>query len=168
MHKKLLIIRHAQTEELGNSSMLRDFDRDLTSKGISQSARLGSFLFQKSYKIDHMVCSPANRTFETAKVIWEQLKGDVDLIEKDTELYGGGARAYLHCLNQVSDNVDVLAIVGHNPDITFFAEYLTRDDIKGSMKKSTLVEIDFEGLSWAEISGNTGKMIQRIDPEDLS
>ncbi|AWV97777.1 SixA phosphatase family protein [Arcticibacterium luteifluviistationis] len=167
LNKTLYIIRHAQAEDSGNSAMLKDFNRNLTGKGISQSARLGSFLVKDSVKIDCFVSSPANRAFQTAKVLLEQYKLDEEQIRLDESLYGGGPRAYLACLNGISDDFNSLAIFGHNPDITFFAEYLTRDDIGGNMKKATVIEIKFENQAWNEISGKTGDLVRRVDVKSI-
>ncbi|WP_341228179.1 histidine phosphatase family protein [uncultured Arcticibacterium sp.] len=165
--KTLYIIRHAEAEDFGNSAMLKDFNRNLTGKGISQSARLGSFLVKANVKIDGFVSSPANRAFQTAKVLLEQYKLDEEQITLEESLYGGGPRAYLSCLNGISENLSSVAIFGHNPDITFFAEYLTRDDVGGNMKKATIVELEFENQDWAEISGNTGDLVRRVDVKSI-
>lgn len=167
MTKKIYIIRHAEAEDFAYSSTLKDFDRNLTGKGLSQSARLGRYLFKQGIKVDSFISSPANRTFQTAKVILEQFKINEEDIKQFENLYGGGPRGYLACLNEQSEASRSIALVGHNPDISYFAEYLTRDDIKGSMKKASMIELSFEGLTWAEISSKSGSFVQRIDMNDL-
>jgi phosphohistidine phosphatase len=167
MTKKIYIIRHAEAEDFAYTSALKDFDRNLTGKGLSQSARLGRYLFKEGIKVDSFISSPANRAFQTAKVILEQFKLSEDTIVQYENLYGGGPRGYLACLNKQSEASSSMALVGHNPDISFFVEYLTRDDIKGSMKKATMIELSFVGLTWAEISSKTGSFVQRLDVNDL-
>ena len=44
MEKNLLLIRHSTAEDVTNSSMVRDIDRELTSRGIMESARVGKYL----------------------------------------------------------------------------------------------------------------------------
>lgn len=167
MSKTLYIIRHAEAEDFGNSAMLKDFERNLTGRGISQSARLGSFLVKDSVKIDSFVSSPANRAFQTAKVLLEQYKLEAGMIRLEESLYGGGPRAYLACLNGTAEELNSIAIFGHNPDITFFAEYLTRDDVGGNIKKASVIELRFENQTWAEISGKTGDLIRRVDVKNI-
>ncbi|KPM48874.1 SixA phosphatase family protein [Jiulongibacter sediminis] len=168
MKKTLYIVRHAHAEDLGNVRMFKDFDRRLTSKGIMQSAKLGQYFKTQKISIDFYLSSPAVRAFETAKVILEQFGKDQSLIQTDENLYGGGPKSYLAGINSISSAVSSAAIFGHNPDITFFAEYLTRDDIQGSMKKASVIQLEFEGLEWNEISGNTGSLVNRIDVADLN
>lgn len=168
MSKNLFIVRHAEAEDFGYSSMLRDFDRNLTGKGISQSARLGRYLKENETVIELYVSSPAIRAFQTAKILLEQFDLDEENIKIDENLYGGGPRAYLACLNDAPESIESMAIFGHNPDITFFAEYLTRDDIQGSMNKSTVIVLKFEGFTWKEISSKSGSLVQRIDVKKLN
>jgi phosphohistidine phosphatase len=167
MGKRLFIIRHAEAENFGNSTMLKDFDRNLTGRGISQSAKIGRFLKISEAKIDVFVSSSAARAFQTAKFLLEQFNIEEDSIQIDENLYGGGPRAYLSCINRTSESLEAMAIFGHNPDISFFAEYLTSDDIQGSMRKATIIELNFEELTWKEVSSKSGSMVQRIDVKEL-
>ncbi len=168
MAKRLFIIRHAQAEDFGFTSMLKDFDRDLTGKGLTQTARLGKFISEEKTKIACYISSPANRALQTAKVFLEQDGLEEGEIIREQSLYDGGPKAYLACLNEISEDFASVAIFGHNPDITFFAEYLTRDDVGGSMKKATLIELMFSDLKWAEISGNSGEFVRRINVKELT
>lgn len=168
MTKKLYLIRHATAEEGGNSSMIRDFDRELNSKGIMEAARMGAYLYAENIKFDAIISSPAERTKATAKIIAERLKIDTDEIVLNEDLYGGGPRAYLALLNGLSKTQKEIAIVGHNPDISFFAEYLTRDDTGGSMEKGSVICLENEDNSWAELSSKMMSVSFNISVEDIN
>ncbi|SOE22548.1 phosphohistidine phosphatase [Spirosomataceae bacterium TFI 002] len=168
MTKKLYLIRHATAEDGGNSSMLRDFDRELNSKGIMESARMGAHLYEESIGIDLIVSSPALRTISTAKIFAERLKMESDDIVLDESLYGGGPRAYLALLNSLKESYNSVAIVGHNPDISFFAEYLTRDDTGGSMSKGSVICLENNDSNWAEMSSKMMSLSFRITVEDIN
>ncbi|GHB76055.1 hypothetical protein GCM10007390_32410 [Persicitalea jodogahamensis] len=146
--------------------MFKDFDRELTSRGIMDSARMGHYLKTQAPGIESIKASAAARTYQTAKVIAEQLKFEVDDIETVDKLYSGGPQAYLATINATPDSVQTLLLCGHNPDISYFAEYLTSTDI-GSMGKCSLAVITFESQSWAEISGKTGSLAKLVTPDDL-
>jgi phosphohistidine phosphatase len=163
MSKDLFLIRHAKAEEPANSSMVRDIDRDLVSKGIMEAAKLGNFLSTYSPKIQKLFSSPAKRAFETSKMIAEQLKLDVEFaVETEESLYGGGARGYLSLLNNLPETRNALAIVGHNPDISFFAEYLTRDDTGGNLNTAGMIHLKFDG-KWSEITTKSGSVVKVVD-----
>lgn len=168
MKKTLYIVRHAHAEDLGNVRMFKDFDRQLTSKGVMQSAKLGQYFKNQGIKVDFYLSSPAARAAETAKILLEQLGLNDDQLQLEENLYGGGPRAYLKGINAIDNKASSAAIFGHNPDISFFAEYLTRDDIQGSIKKASVIQLEFEGLEWNEISGNTGSLVRRVDVADLN
>lgn len=165
--KTLYLIRHATAEDGSTSSMFRDFDRDLISAGIIETARMAKYMLSKSYSTDLIVSSTANRAAETAKILAEQWKMDVDAIQFDDNIYGGGPRAYLTALNKLEESVNSATIVGHNPDISFFGEYLTRDDTGGQMRKAGVLILTFENLTWAEISNKSGNVKAFHDPKTV-
>lgn len=168
MEKNLLLIRHATAEDVTNSSMVRDRDRELTSRGIMESARMGKYIKDNGLKIDAILCSPATRTLTTANLIAEQLKFDTNNVVMADGLYGSGPRGYLALLNGLNESLETVIIVGHNPDITFFADYLSSEDCGGNMSKATSIQLKFEDLKWAEISQKSGSMAKRVDVKDLN
>ncbi len=161
MRKHLYLIRHATAEP--GAPMFRDFDRELTGDGIMEAARMGARLAERRLKADRIVCSGALRTFQTAKVFAERLGFDADAIVANDNLFDGGPRMYMSELAGTPDDCQVLLMVGHNPDISYFAEYLTKAYI-GSMEKGSVAVIEFTGLSWAEVSGNTGVLKEYLIP----
>ena len=167
MEKNLLLIRHATAEDVTNSSMVRDIERELTSRGIMESAKMGKYLKDSGIIADAINCSPATRTFVTANLIAEQLKFDTESVIKSNGLYGSGPRGYLALLNGINENLNTVIIVGHNPDISFFADYLTKDDCGGEMEKATVIYLKFEELRWSEISQKSGSLVERIDVNSL-
>lgn len=167
MKKYLLLIRHASAEEPTNSSMKRDFDRNLTSKGTMESARLGKYLASLNLGINQLFSSPSARTMETARYIAEQLKFETDDIQAEEGLFGSGPRNYLALVNSISEIYICVAIVGHNPEVSFFTDYLCQEEVGGSFEKATAVLVSFEDLKWNEISKKTGKIEFRIDVKDI-
>jgi len=124
---------------------------------------------EEKTNVSYFISSPANRALQTATVFAEQLGIREDSISLEQSLYdGGGPKAYLGSLNSVSEDFGVVAIFGHNPDITFFAEYLTRGDVGGNLKKASLIELSFSDIKWNEISGNSGEFVRRIDVSNLA
>ncbi|WP_394992592.1 SixA phosphatase family protein [Emticicia sp.] len=168
MKKNLYLIRHAAAEDGGNSPMFRDFDRDLTSTGIIEAARMGKFLAEKNTKFDLIVSSTAERAKSTAKIFAEQLHYEADAIVLDENMYGGGPRIYLAAVNQLDETITNVAIFGHNPDVTFFSEYLTRADIGGTMDTSAVIILAFEDVKWSEISNNMGEFISHYSPKAIN
>ena len=167
MMKNLFVVRHATAEDSGSYAVLRDFDRELTPKGIMESAKVGQYLASYFPAIESIYTSGAARALSTATYIAEQIRFDTDKIEVKESLYGSGPRGYLEVLNKVPAHVSAAMIVGHNPDITYFVDFLTKDDVEGHLKKATVIHLSFEGFEWAEISQSLGSFVKRIDGKKL-
>jgi phosphohistidine phosphatase len=161
MKRYLYLVRHATAED--GSFYLPDFNRELTPEGIIEAARMGKRLSDSNLKPDLLMSSSAARAFQTAKIMAEQLGFDVEKIETSATLYDGGPKAYMATINAADNECKHLMVFGHNPDISFFAEYLTHSDI-GQISQATVVTIEFEGLAWAEVSARTGKFVSCSRP----
>ncbi len=168
MTKTLYLIRHATAEDGGNSPMFKDFDRELTSIGIIESARMGKFMSEKGIKFDKIISSTAARAYSTAKILAEQLQIEADSIIQDENMFEGGARAYLAATNGLDESLNSVAIIGHNPDVTFYGEYICRFDIGEQMEKCGYMKIEFENIKWAEISSKSGKFIEYNSPSTIN
>jgi phosphohistidine phosphatase len=154
MKRQLLIVRHAKAED--TFSFSGDFSRQLTSSGMIDAARMGKFLAEQGFIPDHMVSSLADRALKTAQVMAEQLQFDLAQIKTTRALYDEGTKAYLKAVNSIPEHCQTAFIFGHNPDISYFAEYLTHAEI-GSMSKGAVVVVEFDNMVWAEVSARTGK-----------
>ncbi|GAB3988478.1 phosphohistidine phosphatase SixA [Spirosoma daeguense] len=164
MSNILYIVRHAKAED--RAIFMADHDRQLTSDGIIAAARMGRYLRSKEVNPDSIVSSTAPRAKDTAKVIAEQLEFDTAEIQLNASLFDGGPKAYLASINALPDSVKTAMIVGHNPDVSYLAEFLTHKDI-GTMSKGAVVAVEFGDLNWAEVSGRTGTLLFQIGPKQL-
>jgi phosphohistidine phosphatase SixA len=57
-------------------------------------------------------------------------------------------------------------IVGHSPIISELVEYLTNQEI-GNMSPASVAILEFDSLSWNEISQGTGKLNMLVSPDSL-
>ena len=160
----LYIVRHAKAED--RATFMIDHDRELTSDGIMAAARVGRYLHGKGIRPDVIISSTAPRASNTAKVIAEQVSFDTTQIQLNETLYEGGPKAYLAAVNALPNGVQSAMIVGHNPDVSYFAEFLTHQNV-GSMSKGAVVAVAFDNLPWSAVSGRTGTMAFDITPKQL-
>lgn len=160
----LYIVRHAKAED--RATFMADYDRKLTSDGVMAAARMGRYLTEKKILPGTFISSTAPRASETAKVIAEQIGYDVTQIDFDEKLFEGGPKAYLAALNALPETTASAMIVGHNPDVSYLAEFLTHESI-GSMSKGAVVAVTFADLTWAEVSGRTGSVAFTVSPKQL-
>ncbi len=150
--KQLFLIRHAKSS-WGNAQ-LKDFDRPLNHRGRAAAPEMGDRLVKVGIFPDVIISSPAVRALTTAKLISKRLKKQVNIIEKP-ELYHASTFSLLTSVNQIADTLDTVFLVGHNPGLTDFAEYLS-DKQFGNLPTAAIVGIRFEIDSWTLVSGSTG------------
>ncbi|MBV6647324.1 MAG: histidine phosphatase family protein [Cyclobacteriaceae bacterium] len=163
MLKKVFLIRHAQAAVNGGS----DKDRPLTPDGERDSRYLGRWLLQREISFDSILCSTALRAKETANNLVLELNVGDSLVAFDEELYEAPVRILLKALNTIDEKVITIAMIAHNPSITYLAEYLTAAPI-GNMDPGGVVEIDFDGLKWSELGQATGAFKSYHSPAQLN
>lgn len=163
--RHLYLLRHARTQEFQDSQS--DFDRELTGIGLQNSTRMGIYLNSKKTEFQIIICSPALRAKTTAELIAEQLKRDPETIYFNDEIYEASVRTLLDVINKFKNEWNSVLLVGHNPSITYLAEYLTGEAI-GNITPCGLVELKFEGLDWQMIGENTGVFVEYTYPEKLN
>lgn len=152
MNKKLHLIRHSFAE---NPNGKKDIERQLTHEGQSTVRALGRHLINQNFNPDIILCSTAVRTKETALNLVEELEMNEQVIDYHEIIYNASVRELLGVLNDLSEDHKEVAIIGHNPTITFFGEYLS-SAIIGNMEPAGIVTIKIEKLKWAEISQGSG------------
>lgn len=164
MVKDLYLIRHGQAEP--QSANTKDVERQLTSKGYQDASKIGLYLKGKEFVPDIIIHSNSARTTETVNRINEQLGVDADHIESSEDIYEASARIILRVLSEIPAELRSAILVGHNPGITYIAEYITGADI-GHVGTGGIVHIKIPFTSWSEISEKNCDFIEYISPEDI-
>ncbi|WP_461452938.1 SixA phosphatase family protein [Mucilaginibacter sp.] len=150
--KRLLLIRHAKAEQGSNSA---DFDRPLTQSGMQDAAVMAQRLVAKGYKPELIISSPALRTHTTANIFSEHLLSHE--VETDIKIYDASENTLLHIINNLPDDRDFIAIVGHNPGISQILYYLT-GKIK-DVPTCAIAVIEFDEDDWKTLSMEMGDLI---------
>ncbi|MFN6944087.1 MAG: SixA phosphatase family protein [Cytophagaceae bacterium] len=162
MKKNLILVRHAKSD--WSVSGQKDFDRDLNSRGYNDAPRIGRRLHDLGVQPDHIISSPAKRALITAELICEQLNFDSNNVVMEEDVYEASLRTLLSVVTSLDDNFNEVLIFGHNPGFTYFAEYLTKDEIN-NIPTCGAISIELEVGSWKEVSGGLGKTNWFIYPK---
>lgn len=157
-------MRHAQSadKQPGQS----DKERELTVQGIRDSIKIGSWLRAQKINPDVILSSTAMRAKATSGLLLDTLKLMPEIIELNDELYDASVRTFLKEITQLEDTLNHVICVGHNPTISYLAEYLTKAEI-GDLPAGGLVIIQFDILLWQKIGEASGKFIKLITPETV-
>ena len=115
-------------------------DRELTPVGTKQTFQLGAYLHREKIQPDVIYCSNAVRARTTAQLISDTIKLDVEKIIPDEELSQASVRTFFEFISQLDDAYTRVMCVGHNPEISYLAEYLTEAAI-GVMQPAGMAAI---------------------------
>jgi phosphohistidine phosphatase len=161
--KRLVLIRHAKSD--WSIPGQKDFDRELNTRGVMDAPRMGARLKDLQLFPSLVICSPAKRATQTMEYITEQLSVQGERITMEADVYEASARTLLHIVNTIDNKETCVFIIGHNPGISFFSEYLTGKET-GDMPTCSVAVIDFDTDDWATISQRTGNLTHYIYPKD--
>ena len=128
---------------------------------------LGRHLLKSSFNPAVILCSSARRTKETAQNLIEEIEISDKNVEYKDVIYNASVRELLIEVNGIARGMNEVAIIGHNPTVTYFAEYLTGETI-GNMDPSSIVTITFKGINWSEISQGMGDLVSHFHPNHLN
>ncbi|UKT66110.1 SixA phosphatase family protein [Pedobacter mucosus] len=154
MAKRLLLVRHAKSD-WGNAE-LADFDRPLNKRGKENAPEMAERLFNKGFKFDLMVSSPAKRALKTAKYFAE--KYNIKEIQTTESIYEADTTTLLRVVNSLNDEAETVILFGHNSGLTDFANALCNGDIY-NIPTAGMVLISFHLESWKMVSKGTGELV---------
>lgn len=159
--KNLFLIRHAHAEKFSESN--RDIDRKLTSEGMKVASLLGKYLSDEGVVPDVVICSPAERAQMTAELVATQLGHSLNDIQVVDGLYEASVREFVEYLTSLSQKYQTVLVIGHNPAITYTADYLCDTEING-MIPGSVVHISIAKKSWNELSNKaSGEFVNYYD-----
>jgi phosphohistidine phosphatase len=162
MALKLYLMRHAQSADKQPGQP--DKERELSPEGMRESHQMGAFLLSQKFFFDLFLCSTANRAKSTASLVLDVLKLPPEIIQFDEEIYNASTRTLFAQVTQLGPAIQSVMIIGHNPTLTYLAEYLTKGEI-GDMAPAGLAIIHFDQSAWTEINEGTGQLVRYICPE---
>jgi len=149
-----ITLAKADAEAQGES----DFDRELTSTGMSQSYEMGKILAAENISLQLIISSSSSRTKSTAETLAQLTGYTLDKVIYSEAAYNGSMRNMMEIINNLNEEIESVMLVAHNPGISYVSEYLTHESI-GDMPTCGLVNVKFENILWKDISAGSGKLI---------
>ncbi len=165
MGKTLFVVRHAMANPTDIGST--DVDRILSSDGLQQSSRLGAYIYKTNTDISSIECSYAKRAIQTAENIADQIGFDIAKINSDPELYETSVRIILNKVYTFLNEWEAVILVGHNPVLSYFVEYLTGHHFEG-MEAGSLVKISCAVDDWKLIARENASFEYYVSPSDFT
>lgn len=154
--KHLYLIRHAKSS--WKQPDLPDFDRPLNERGQHDAPRMGQRLRKMKICPDLILTSPARRTAATAKIIADEISFPGAEIVEDIQLYLANIREFLEVVHRLKESVRSAALIGHNPGITDFANFLTGANIE-NIPTCGIFGIELDVHHWNSVEKGLGRQL---------
>lgn len=161
--KTLIIIRHAKAlQTFGN-----DKDRKLAETGHRDAEKMAQVLRQKGYKIDKIFSSTASRTEQTAEYFASANQIEPGEIKYFDKLYLAGVLEIEESILWLKENVDTLAVVGHNPGVSHFVRDITGNPIE-DLPTCGIAVIQLDMDNWeTDFTSVPNKLVEVFSPKTI-
>ena len=161
--KHVLILRHAKSswKETGIS----DHSRSLNRRGMKAAPRMGQVLFEEDLVPDVILSSTARRARETADLVADAsgFDGEIHYLES---FYHASPSDYLDALRSLSSDINIVMIVGHNPDLEMLLEMMTGIDERLPTAALALIQLPIE--NWSQLTDEAeGELLNLWLPRTL-
>ncbi|KJV28426.1 SixA phosphatase family protein [Luteibacter yeojuensis] len=138
--RELILLRHAEADASGKEGK-DDRERKLTEHGRSEARAAGQWLAEHKVGYDRVLCSPSERTRETAALAL----GQVEPVYEDA-IYDATVGDLYDLLDKQGD-AERVVLVGHNPGIEQLVAFLVEgrsEDYRG-MPPAGMARLSFAG-----------------------
>ena len=112
--KRLIVMRHAKAER--DSASGRDFDRDLTDRGIRDAILMAEVLRRYAIKPDLALVSPALRTTKTFETVAQTLSLVITPLSEQV-MFNASAGTLRRLIEDEEDRAETLLVIAHNPGV---------------------------------------------------
>ncbi len=143
--KTLTLVRHAKSS--WNDSSLTDRERPLNDRGERDAPEMGKRIVDHGIRPSLIISSPAVRAWTTAKIIAQQIGYPIEFLHRESDLYLASLNDLLQTVVSQDNGFNNLMVVGHNPGISDFANYLS-PGVTNSMPTAAVVSVEIEIDDW--------------------
>jgi phosphohistidine phosphatase len=159
--KTLYLVRHAKSSWKDQS--LNDQQRPLNKRGHASALDMGERLKQHGVEVDLIISSPALRALTTARYLADAIDYDHQKIQIEANMYFSGIDSMLALVQGCSPEINNLMLVGHNPDMTSFSNFLSGYHTS-NMPTCAISTIEFDG-EWEKTYKGNGTLVDYDYPK---
>jgi len=143
--KIITLVRHAKSS-WGDSS-LRDHDRPLNRRGERDAPEMGRRIVNHGIRPSLIITSPAVRARTTAKLIAKEINYPLEFLQGEDSLYLASLDDLLDAVVAQDDGFNNLMVVGHNPGLTDFANFLL-PGLTNNLPTAGVVSVQLDQDDW--------------------
>jgi len=143
--KILTLMRHAKSS--WHNSALSDRERPLNERGEQDAPTMGKRIVAAGIRPSLIICSPAVRAWATAKIVAQEIAYPIEFLQREDRLYMATLDQILDVLVAQDAEFHNLLLVGHNPGLSTFANYLV-PGLTSNLPTAGVVSVRFEQPDW--------------------
>jgi phosphohistidine phosphatase len=163
MDRHLFIIRHGKSSW---DSIVDDLDRPLTDRGIRNAYEMAARLQEQALVPELVYSSPANRALHTAAIMSRVWKLDDQQIHINSNLYMPEVEDIAVTVFGVPDEVTSVAVFGHNPGFTQFANRFMKKPVD-NVPTAGVVVVSMKLDSWSDLYNGRVKRVIFDYPKNI-
>jgi phosphohistidine phosphatase len=154
--KTLTILRHAKSS--WSNRGLPDHERPLNRRGEKDAPAMAQRIHDAGIRPSLVMSSPAVRAWCTAKIVAKAINYPVEFLHREDELYLAGLDRLLDLISRQDNAFNSIMIVGHNPGLTEFANYLL-PDVTDNIPTCGLVAANIDTDNWDLRQGKAAELV---------
>lgn len=144
--KILTIVRHAKSSWKDTS--LSDRKRPLNTRGERDAPVMGRRIHEHGIRPSLIITSPAKRAWKTAKIIAREIHYPLEFLQREDGLYLASLDEILDTIVAQDNGFNNLMIVGHNPGLTDFANFLV-PGLTNNLPTAGVVSVEIDQDDWS-------------------
>jgi phosphohistidine phosphatase len=153
--KTIYLMRHAKSSWKDHT--LADVDRPLNKRGKHDTPLMGKLMHQKGFFPQEIISSPAERALSTANLFCNEIEFPHKKLKINHNLYAASSSEMLTVIKSLSENIESVLLIGHNPGLTDLVNYLSESQVE-NVPTCGIVELFSKKKSWQEIEFGSCRM----------
>lgn len=142
------MVRHAKSDWQHD---LADEERPLAPRGRREAPLIGPWVAANVGDPELVICSTAVRTRQTLA-----LSGMPGKVRYDERVYAAGYQDLMSVLDEVSDDLSTVALVGHNPGLSDLVRVLSGEPVE--LKTSSVAVLTWRG-GWPDVWSRRASLV---------
>jgi len=143
--KVLTLVRHAKSS--WSETGLSDKQRPLNPRGERDAPLMGQRILRHGIRPSLILTSPAQRARTTAKIIAKEINYPIEFLQREDGLYLASLDDLLDVVVAQDNGFNNLMIVGHNPGLTDFANFLV-PGLSDNLPTAGVVSVQLDIEDW--------------------
>ena len=143
--KTLTLVRHAKSS--WKNAGISDRERPLNARGKRDAPVMGARIQRHGIRPSLIVSSPAKRAWQTARIVAREIDYPLEFLQREESLYLASLDQLLDVVAAQDNSFNHLMVVGHNPGLTDFANFLS-PGLTNNLQTAAVVSVEIDRDDW--------------------